>query len=116
ERLTQAQMAHTLNHELSLHASSDLKLIMKLREMGNATMATNYVKATLFKRGVHSGDYHHQLLAQDKHPRLKATHKAMVAKLQGRGVSAASLQEDYAADVKDHRHYIPTAYVPPGKR
>jgi hypothetical protein len=111
--LTFAQIMHTLNHELSLHAASDFKLIQTLRKMKHPTMAVNYVESTMFKMGVHSGDYAHAQLGADKDPRLKATHAAMKTALGADKVSIAALDKDYATDVADHKKYVPAPFRAP---
>jgi hypothetical protein len=113
ENLTFAQIMHTLNHELSLHAASDFKMIQTLRKMKHPTMAVNYVESTMFKMGVHSGDYAHAQLGADKDPRLKATHAAMKTALGADKGSIAALDKDYATDVADHKKYVPAPYRAP---
>lgn len=111
---TKAQIAHTLNHEISLHAISDLKMIQKVRAMANPLMATNYVNSTAFKGGVFSSDYAHAQLGADKNQRLKATHESM--KVDSDEYFASALDTDYQLDVSDHAGFVPQIYIPPHQR
>jgi hypothetical protein len=110
-------IAHTLNHEISLHATSDLAMIRKIRDMNHPTMAKNYVNATMFQMGVYSSDYAHAQLGADKHSRLKATHLAMLAETDkvDDGTSE-KLDREYYSDVDDHKKYVPKPYIPPHRR
>lgn len=114
-KLKPAEIAHTLNHEISLHASSDLAMIRKVRDMRHPRMAKNFVDATVFKKGKYSTDYAHAQLGADKHPRLRATHEAMKEAATG-NINEADLEEDYQSDVKAHKKFVPTPYVPPRLR
>jgi hypothetical protein len=111
------QIAHTLNHEISLHAMSFLTLIRKVRDMSNKKMAENFVEATLLtKMGKFSDEYAHAQLGANKNPRLKATHAAMVEELGEDNKSVDLLTEDYESDVKAHKKFVPVPYVPPHLR
>ncbi|WP_082596326.1 eCIS core domain-containing protein [Sphingomonas sp. Root241] len=112
EDLSKAAMAHTLNHEISVHATNKLPLIRKVRGMNHPQMARNFVDATMFGTGAYSADHEHALLGADKNPRLKATHRAMKAASKDAEFNEA-LDRDYASDVEDHKGYVPRPYVPP---
>jgi hypothetical protein len=100
ETLSKAEMVHTLNHEIALHASNKLTMIRKVRAMRHPTQATNFVDATVFGKGVYSPDSEHASLGADKNARLKATHAAIKKGSKDANFNE-SLDKQYASDVRD---------------